>query len=89
LSENPIKRELNLAYLGGEVEPQITVGHNTVLDKQGNFAGQAEFDRFGQSTRLAEVCQVFQGEGERDRLSQVDFDVLAGLLHTAVLPQLD
>jgi hypothetical protein len=81
--------DVTIAYLGGEVEPQIAVVLYTVLDEQGNFAGQAKLHRVGQTTGLAEVCEVLQGEGERHRLGQVDLNVLAGLVYAAVLPELD
>jgi hypothetical protein len=81
--------DVAIAYLGSEVEPQIAVVLYTVLDEQGNFAGQAKLDRVGQATGLAEVCEVLQGEGKRDRLGQVDLDVLAGLVYAAVLPELN
>jgi hypothetical protein len=78
-----------VTYLGGEVEPQIAVVLDTVLNKQGDFARQAKLDRVGQPARLAEVRQVLQGERKGDGFGQVDFDILAGLVYAAVLPQLD
>jgi hypothetical protein len=78
-----------LAYLRGEVEPQIAVVLHAVLDKEGHLAGQAELDGVGQAASLAEVLEVLQGEGERHRFSQVDRNVLLRLLYIGILPKLN
>lgn len=78
-----------MSYLGGEVESQVAVVLHAVLDEQGHFAGQTQLDRVGQPARLAEVGQILQREGQRDRFGQIDLDVLARLVHAAVLPELN
>jgi hypothetical protein len=77
------------AYLGGEVESQIAVVLYSILDKQRNLAGQAELDRIRQPARLAEVCEILEGEGKGDGLSQVNLDIFAGLVNAAMLPKLN
>jgi hypothetical protein len=77
------------AYLGGEVESQIAVVLYSILDKQRNLAGQAELDRIRQPARLAEVCEILEGEGQGDGLSQVNLDIFAGLVNAAMLPKLN
>lgn len=78
-----------MTYLWGKVEPQIAVVRQSVLDEQGHLARQAELDSFGQAACLAEVGKVLQGESQGHGLGEVDLDVFAGLVHTAVLPELD
>jgi hypothetical protein len=80
---------IHMTYLGREVEPQVAVVRQTVLDEQGNFAGQAQLDGVGQTAGLAEVCEVLQGEGKGDGLGEVDLDGVLGLVYSAVLPELD
>ena len=70
---------MSLSYLGGEVEPKIALVLQTVLDKQRNLAGEAELDLIGQATSLAEVGQVLEREGKRDRLGHVNCNRLGGL----------
>jgi hypothetical protein len=46
-------------------------------------------DGIGQPAGLAEVDKVLEGEGEGNRLAEVDLYVLAGLVNVGMLPQLD
>jgi hypothetical protein len=87
--EHSMYGDMARAYLRREVEPQIAVVLHTVLDKQWHLAGQTEFDGVRQSTRLAEVREILQRKGEGHGLGQVNLDVLAGLVHTAMLPELN
>lgn len=76
-------------HLRREVEPQVAVRLKLVLDKQRDFAGQAQPDVVGQTTGLAEVHKVLQREGEGNGFAEIDLDVLAGLVNVGVLSQLD
>jgi hypothetical protein len=89
VSKRHVRRNLIVAYLGGEVEPQIAVVLHAILDKQGHLARQAELNGVGQAASLAEVLEVLQGEGEGNGLSQVDRNVLLGLFYVADLPELN
>lgn len=78
------RREQNIgyvAYLGGEVEPQITVSGNGVLNQEWNLVGQAQLHGLGEASSLAEVCKVLEGECQGDGLGKLDINVRLGLLH--------
>lgn len=75
--------------LGCEVEPQIAVVGKTVLNEQRDLVAEAKLHAVAQSSGLAEVDQVLEGEGECDRLAEVDLDVLLVVLNVGVLAQMD
>lgn len=57
----------------------------TILNKQGNLLRQTERHRGRQICSLAEVDEIFQGEGESDGLGESNGDVLFGLFNVGVL----
>jgi len=72
-----------------EIESQVTVRRQLVLHEQGYLAGQAQFYGGGQPARFAKVDQVFEGEGQGDRLRQSDLHIQLGLLDVGVGPKCD
>jgi hypothetical protein len=76
-------------YLGRKVESQVAVVLQAILDQKRDLIGEAQFDLAGQTTRLAEVDQVLQREGEGYGLGQVNLDVEVRLLNIRMTPQLD
>ena len=76
-----------MAYLGSEIESQVAVAGQCVLDEEGNLAGQANLDRVGQTSSLAEVGQIFEREGQGNRLAELNVNVLLGLVDIAPVPR--
>lgn len=77
------------AYLRGQVEPEIAVVGQAVLDEQRYLVAEAELDLTAETSSLAEVDEVFEGEGKGDRLAEVDLDVLGLVVDVCVLAQSD
>jgi hypothetical protein len=76
-----------MTYLRSQVESEVTASSQSILYQQGNFVGEAELDRLGKPSRLAEVDEVFQGEGQGDGFSKFDFDVHLWLLDVVMASQ--
>lgn len=57
----------------------------TIFNLQRNFLRKAKLDLARQSSSLAEVDEVLEGEGESDRLSKLNRDVFVGVLDVRVL----
>lgn len=81
------------AYLGSEVELQVTVAlrrigvDERVLDHQRHLVGQRKPDSRRQAGRSSEVGKVLEGEGEGDGLRESDFHAVLGVVDLLVLPQ--
>jgi hypothetical protein len=73
-----------VTYLGGQVESEVTASSQSIFNQQRNLIGQAELDRLGKSSSLAEVYKVFEGESQGDRFGEFDFDVKVWLLDIVV-----
>ena len=71
-------------HLRSKVESQVTASQ-TILDKQRNLLGQTQGHRARQIRSLAEVYEVFEGEGKSDGFGERDRDVLVGLFDVGVL----
>lgn len=71
-------------YLRGEVESQVTAS-KSVFDHQGHLLRKTESNMARQICSLAEVDEVFQGEGEGNGLGEVNGNVLIGVLNIGVL----
>lgn len=78
----------NQAYLGSEVESQVTASQS-ILNEQGDFLRQTERHRRRQICSLAEVDEIFQGEGESDGFGEGNRNVLFGLFDVGVLANVD
>ena len=74
-------------YLGSKIEPEVAVVRQSVLDEKRHLVAQAELDLRTESTSLAEVDQVLEGEGKGDRLAEIDFDVLGFVVDVGVWAQ--
>lgn len=75
------------AYLRSKVESEITASSQLVFDQEGNLVGEAEFDGFRETSSLAEVDEVLEGESQGDRLGELDFDIQIWLLDVVVRSQ--
>lgn len=73
-----------ITYLRGEVESQVTAS-KSVFDHQGHLLRKTESNMARQICSLAEVDEVFQGEGEGNGLGEVNGNVLIGVLNIGVL----
>lgn len=82
-------RECFVAYLRGQVEPEIAVVGKAVLDKQRHLVAEAELDLTTEAGGFAEVDEVLEGEGKSNGLSQADLDVLCVVLNVGVLAKSD
>lgn len=77
--------------LGSEEESQVTTGstaaasRKTIFNLQRDFLGKAELDLAGQGSGLAEIDKVLEGEGQSDRLSELNRHVFGGVLDVGVL----
>lgn len=60
-----------------------------ILNEQGDFLRQTERHRGRQICSLAEVDEIFQGEGESDGFGESNRDVLLGLFDVGVLANVD
>lgn len=78
-----------MAYLGGQVEPEIAVVGQAVLDKERHFVAEAELHLTTEASGFAEVDKVLQREGKSNGLSQADLDVLCLILNVGVLAESD
>ena len=67
----------------------MTVTRQPILHQQRHLVRQAQLDRIRQPARLAEVDQVFEREGQRHRLAELDADVQLRLVDVGVAPQRD
>ena len=72
------------AYLRGEVESQVTAS-KSVFDHQGHLLRKTEGHLAGQICSLAEVDEVFQGEGQGNGFGEGNGNVLLGLFNVGVL----
>jgi hypothetical protein len=75
------------AYLWCEVEPQEAVVAQAVFHQKRDLVAEAELHRLAESTSLAEVGEVFEGEGKGDGLGEVDLHVLVFILDVGVLAE--
>jgi len=75
------------AYLGREIEPQITAASQCVLNQEGHFVRQAKLNTVGERRCLAEVDKVLEGEGKGDGLAELDLNSLRRLLYIGMLAQ--
>jgi hypothetical protein len=73
-----------VTYLGGQVESEVTASGQSIFNQQRNLIGQAELDRLGKTSSLAEVYKVLEGEGQGDGFGELDFDVKVWLLDIVV-----
>lgn len=80
---------MGVTCLRSQVEPQVTASGQVILNQEGYLIGQAELDSFGKSRSLAEVDEVFKGEGQRDGFGELDFDVQFRLLDVVVASESD
>lgn len=86
-----IKRKKARTDLGSKEETQVTTSSTTcatcqtIFHLQRNFLGKAELNLAGQSGGLAEVDEVFEGEGKSDWLSELNRHVFGGVFHVGVL----
>jgi hypothetical protein len=78
-----------VCYLWRQIESEVAATGEVVLHEEGNLGGQADLDLVGESRGLAEVDQVLEGEGQRDRLAQLDVNVQLGLLYVGVASEGD
>lgn len=76
-------------YLRCKIEAQVTVVGETVLDQKRYFGAQAELDTGGETGGLAEVDEIFEGEGQGDRFGELDVDILVRLVDVGVAAQSD
>lgn len=81
---------MSRCYLWREVEAQITARpRELVRDEQWYLVGQADRDLARETRGLAEVDEVFEGEGQRHGLGELDLDILLLILDVGVLSQGD
>ena len=78
-----------MTYLRSQVESQVTASSQVILNQERNFIGQAKLDSLGKSRSLAEVDQVFKGEGQRDWFGELNFDIEFWLLDIIVAAKSD
>jgi hypothetical protein len=76
-------------YLRSQVESQVAAAGQVILHQERNLVRQAKFDSLGKSGSLAEVDEVFQGEGQRDRFGELNFDIQFWLLDIVVASESD
>jgi len=74
---------------GCEVEAQVAVVGQSILNEQRYLVRQAKSYPARQTARLAEVDKILEGEGQGDRLCQLDLDILVRLLDIAVAAECD
>jgi hypothetical protein len=70
--------------LRGQVESEVTASSQSIFNQKRNLIGQAELDRLGKTSSLAEVYKVLEGEGQGDGFREFDFDVKLRLLDIVV-----
>jgi hypothetical protein len=75
---------MKYAHLWCQIESQVTATGQTVFNQKGNLIRQAKLNGAGKSTGLAEVDEVLEGEGKRDRFGELDIDVQLWLLDVGV-----
>lgn len=78
-----------MTNLGCQVEAQVTSACYEILHQERHFVREADLDSVRERLRLAEVDKVFQGEGERDGLGQLDVDIQVLLIGILVVSQGD
>jgi hypothetical protein len=71
-------------YLRCQVESQVAAPRQGVFHQQWHLLRQAKLDFAGETASFAEVDEIFQREGERDWLGQVDSHVLIWLVNVLV-----
>ena len=76
-------------YLWRQIEAQEAVVGQSVLDEQRDLVAQAQSHLRAQAAGLAEVDQVLEREGERDRFAEVYLDILCLVFHVGVRAQSD
>lgn len=80
------KRRTNLWC---KVETQVAATREVVLNQERHLAGEADLDLARQSSSLAEVDQVFEREGQRNGLRQLNVDIQIRLVNVGVASQSD
>jgi len=78
-----------MAYLRGQVEPEITVVGQAVLDKQRNLIAEAELHLSAETGGFAKVDEILEREGQGDGLGKANLDILFGILDVSVLAEGD
>jgi hypothetical protein len=73
-----------MTCLRSQVESQVTASCQGIFNQERNFIRQAKLDSLGKTGSLAEVDEVFEGEGQRDGFGELDFDVQVWLLDIVV-----
>lgn len=67
--------------LRSQVVSKVTASSQIVFNQQRDLVGEAELDRLGETSGLAELDQVFQGEGQGNGFGELDVDVQLGLVN--------
>jgi hypothetical protein len=80
---------VSVTCLWSQVESQVTASGQVIFNQERNLIGQAKLDSLGKSRSLAEVYEVFKGEGQRDGFGELNFDVQFWLFDVAVASKSD